>query len=681
MNKIIEIIKNILKKNKKVLAYLMVMYKYKRKNGSLIKTGIYALKGMFFVYIPSLKQSRGKQIRKLFNRLKIKIEKTYFIYYLDPFKILYTNKVAIENTTIDYNLPLEKSLQQMKKENEQMKDNEYKQSQKELLIGIEELINKEIKAIQKSKREDKEKFIKYFKNILDNETTGFEEALQRILFYNQILWQTNHSLNGLGRLDKILEKYYKKDLEENKITKEEARKLLKEFMKTLHEYYWIKSNSLLGDTGQIIILGGQEPNGEYFCNDLTYMFIEEIEELQLPDPKVLLRVAKNMPRELMDVSVKCIKTGIGCPLFSNDEIIIPKLIEFGYDKNDVYNYVTSACWEPLIAGKSLDQNNMKTLVFLKPFTEMLNTENLYNIRNEKQLMEKYKIYLDKYVNEFFDELDARKIEECPEISLFTLNCNKNQIDIADGGAVYNNYGATTVSLANTVNSIMNINKLVFEQKKYKLKQLNDIRKNNFKDNEKILKELKNQPIRYGKDEDKVIEIANTITKWVNDILLKRKNRFGGKLKIGLSAPSYIDESRNFEASLDGRKIAEPFIVHISSDITSNPYTELIQFASRLDYSGNRFNGNVVDFMVTPSFIENNLEKFTDFLILSIDIGFFQMQMNVISSDILIRAKENPKEFPNLIVRVWGFSAYFNDLPEEYKNVLIERALKNEGKSY
>ena len=86
-------------------------------------------------------------------------------------------------------------------------------------------------------------------------------------------------------------------------------------------------------------------------------------------------------------------------------------------------------------------------------------------------------------------------------------------------------------------------------------------------------------------------------------------------------------------------------------------------------------------MVTPSFIESNKEKFLDFLILSTKVGFFQMQMNVVSSEILIKAKKNPKEFPDLIVRVWGFSAYFNDLPEEYKNLLIERALKSEGIDY
>lgn len=673
MNKIIELINKIINKSEKLSNFTVIVYKYNRKYRNMTKTILFALKGIFKFYMPSTKLSKGMQIRKIFQKLKIKRNSDRFIYYLDPLKILNIKNFEIENTTIDYEIGLEKSLEEMQKENENMKDGEYKENQKQLLLGIEELIEKEKKIAPN------EQVANNLENIKNKKADGFQEALQRILFYNQIVWQTGHHLNGLGRLDKILDKYYKKDIKENKITKEEARSLINEFMKLLHENFWFKSNALLGDTGQVIILGGKEPNGEYFCNDLTYMFIEETEKLQLPDPKVLLRVAKNMPRELMETSVKCIKTGIGCPLFSNDEVVIPQLINFGYDEKDAYNYVTAACWEPLITGKSFDQNNMKTIVFLKPFTEMLNKENLEEIKNQEQLMEKYKTYLEKYIDEFFAELDARKFETDPVMSLFIPHCNQVEIDVTEGGAIYNNYGATSVSLANTVNSIININKFVFQDKKYTLSELNELRKNNFENNENI--QLKDQGIRYGKDDDKVLEITNMITKWVDEMLENKTNRIGGKLKFGLSAPSYIDESKDFEASLDGRKKGDAFIVHISSDITSNPYTELIQFASKIDYSGNRFNGNVIDFMVTPSFMENNFEKFTDFLILSIDVGFFQMQMNVVSSETLIKAKEHPEEFPNLIVRVWGFSAYFNDLPEEYKNVLIERALKNEGKSY
>jgi len=118
-------------------------------------------------------------------------------------------------------------------------------------------------------------------------------------------------------------------------------------------------------------------------------------------------------------------------------------------------------------------------------------------------------------------------------------------------------------------------------------------------------------------------------------------------------------------------------VHISCKKAVG-YTELISFASQLKYTGIAFNGNVVDFMLTPSFIENNFEKFLTFLKLAIKKGFFQMQMNVVSSSTLIKAKENPELYKNLIVRVWGFSAYFNELPEEYKDYLIERAKISEN---
>ena len=117
-------------------------------------------------------------------------------------------------------------------------------------------------------------------------------------------------------------------------------------------------------------------------------------------------------------------------------------------------------------------------------------------------MRKYKKYLEKYINEFMDELDCRKFEKDPIMSLFIPHCNETEKDVVDGGAVYNNYGATSVSLANTVNSIMNINKFVFENKKYKLEQLNEIRKNNFENYEEIRKDLKEQNIRYGKDDEK-----------------------------------------------------------------------------------------------------------------------------------------------------------------------------------
>ena len=103
----------------------------------------------------------------------------------------------------------------------------------------------------------------------------------------------------------------------------------------------------------------------------------------------------------------------------------------------------------------------------------------------------------------------------------------------------------------------------------------------------------------------------------------------------------------------------------------------MNFASHLEYKDALINGNVVDIMVSPNIIKENAEKFAFFVHQSMLNGVFQMQMNVVSSKILIEARKNPDAFPHLIVRVWGFSSYFNDLPDEYKDYLIQRALQNE----
>ena len=657
-----------------LLKHLINNYKYYRKYG-ILNTIIYFLKGTFRRYCPSLKLSKGEQIKRLLSKCNININKEGFIYNIDSYKVLNNKKRILDNFTIDYSIILDNSLEDLINKVKLIDNIDYRNNVLNVLEGINIILDKEINKLSDSKRLDKDKYIGYLNNIKNGKCKSFEEALQRILFFNQLLWQTNHMLNGLGRLDLLLDKYYEKD--KDNYTEDEVINIIKDFLLKLHDNYWYKSNSLLGDTGQIIILGGTLEDNTYFTNDLTYYFIRCIKELQIPDPKILLRVNKDVPKDLMELSLSCIKTGVGCPLLANDEVIINNLIKFGYDKKDAYNYVTSACWEPLILGDSLDQNNVDSIVYIKPFNKLLDEYDLDKIDNIEKLLSVYKTYLEDYLKDFLIK-NSFKWEEDPLISLFITSCNKRGIDISNGGAKYNNYGFTSVSLPNLVNSILNIETLVFKEHKYTLKELNNARLNNFKD-ESILKDIKNVKERFGQDSDHIIDITNNIINIVGDYLNDKRNIFNGKYKFGLSAPSYISASYNVLASLCGRHNYEPFDVHISINKYSNGYTELFSFASSLNYSNNSFNGNVIDFIVSKTFIEKNFDKFNLFLKLSIDKGFFETQMNVINSDILLRAKKNPQEFPNLIVRVWGFSAYFNDLPDEYKDVIIKRTLEYEGK--
>ena len=666
-----------------------------RRFGSKEKASSYLAKNMHRFYITGSRFNKGTQIKNLFRKVDIHIPKSGFIFFLDEFKHLSEDGHIIDNISIDYSRVLKSSVYEYNEFYFHPKagrgfardlSSDFIKNQLDALDGIELLIYRIIKKLRNSNHKDRAKFARYFENMIDKPAEHFEEALQRILFYNQLLWQTGHGLNGLGRLDKILEDYYFDDLNSGFISQEEAYDLIKSFLRTLHTYYWYKSAALMGDTGQVIILGGKydDEYGEYyFYNDLTYMFIRAIKDLQLPDPKVLLRVSSETPRDLIELSLETINTGIGSPLFSNDEVVIDKMIEFGYDKEDANNYVVSACWEPSAVGKGFEQNNINFISYLKPLNEFFDNETeqfLENVNSFGELFNSYKYYLKKDAEELVAFLDNIEWNSDPLLSLFIDNCNEKNMDISQGGAKYNHYGITTVGLANTVNSLYAIKKLVFEDKKYSLNELNKMRKNNFKKDkyQDAYNELKSIKPRFGMDDEEILDISNDIIQFLEDCFKDYTNKFGGKIKFGLSAPSYISAGAEINASFDGRKAGEPLSTHISLD-TNKDFTEVLRFASKLDYGGAKFNGNVIDLMLSPDFIKNHSDKFTDFIYSSIKLGFFQMQMNVVDSKTLIEAKENPEAHPNLIVRVWGFSAYFNDLPEEYQDLLISRALKNEGK--
>ncbi len=518
--------------------------------------------------------------------------------------------------------------------------------------------------------------IETFENMITGPADSFEDGLQRILFFHQMFWQLGQRLMGLGHLDTLLIELYEKNLQGGRLTRGEAGRLIGDFFEALHQYCWLKSNMLLGDTGQIIILGNRDEEGNYSCNELTYLFIEETMKKQLPDPKILLRVDRNTPRRLIEAAVKCMQTGVGAPLLSNDAEVIPRLTAFGVPKEDAQQYGVAACWEPLIPGKSISPNNMKSITYPKAMQAVWERDDLETFDTIEKWMRAFYEELQKLIDEIITIISEARFQYNPYLSIFMHDCFERKKDVSWGGAVYNSYGLTTAGLSNTVNAIFNLKEFVYDKKEYSLKEIRDILCKNFEGQEALRLRLKDSSFKYGMDRPEVIGFSNQILTRTSRMVQGFTNYMGGKLKIGTSSPSYIDAAKDVMASFDGRKCGEAFGVHISSE-TNNGYTEIINFASQLDYDENRFNGNVVDIMAAPSFIEHNFGKMVDFVLTGIKIGFFQLQMNVVGSETLIKAKKDPDKFPNLVVRVWGFSAYFKNLPEEYQDVLINRAVQNE----
>lgn len=586
-------------------------------------------------------KSEIQQIEKILNKAKLDTQCPYgFFYSIDDTIVPFTYHLRVDNMPFDYSVILKFSLNELRSRNPQLID---------LLISYIRKVTNQIQIEE----------IKYrMLGMIDEHPLTLKDALQRILFWNQLLWQTGHKLIGLSRLDKLLETF---NLDEN---------VLSDFLKVLHLHYNFKSSAMVGDTGQIIILGGLETDGSYFENAYTRAFINVLKVLNLPDPKILLRVSSKMPEELLCLACTCIATGCGSPLLSNDDVVIPALKEFGYE-DDAYNYAVSACWEPLIIGESLEQNNLYDIEFGAVFGEMLQN-NSDTIDSFEALLMQYKKALKAHLDSLCQKMDGVSFEENPIMSIATKGCCERHLDISQGGAKYNNFGLLSVGLASAVDSLLNIKYFVYDSHTYTYNQVREAIIHNYEGYQKLKDDFSQKIDGYGTYNSSAIELTNEITEYTSRVLSSYRNRFGGKVKFGLSSPAYVNGGQRAPATADGRSAGEPFATHISRS-KPQPLTDIIEFAGGLHYEGNKSNGNVVDMIVQPSILTDNFNQFVMFVKAAISVGFFQIQFNVLTYEQLVDAKLNPEKYPNLIVRVWGFSAYFNDLPEAYKDVLIARA--------
>ena len=172
-------------------------------------------------------------------------------------------------------------------------------------------------------------------------------------------------------------------------------------------------------------------------------------------------------------------------------------------------------------------------------------------------------------------------------------------------------------------------------------------------------------------DDSVLRLTNRVSDKIESVVSNIRIN-GRRAKVGFSSPNYISQAFDIEASMDGRRSGEPLSTHISPVGKNIDIVEVINFASLMNYEGCRINGNVVDFII-PAAFNRHVDKLSELLNDSVQRGLYELQLNVLDKNTLIDARNHPEKYPNLVVRVWGFSAYFNELPDEYKVNLINRA--------
>lgn len=596
------------------------------------------------------------------------IKSDYYINPLDPAVIrqipFHANQIV--SITPDFAKILDFTITDYRQLLQNSTDNRFKRNHIKLINGIEAFAKRIADEID-GKDERKLVLKGLFSNILYRKPVSFDEALQKILFFDGLFWQMNHKHIGLGRLDAVLIDYYRQDIQKGTIDRGTAGKMIHEFLYSLSRDTKAKSVSLIGDTGQYILLGGVDKAGNNVDNEITELFLEIFAEYDRPDPKLILRVNGDTSRTIWQKAVKCLATGIGSPLIMNEKVVMQGMDQFGYRKEDLYQLGTSACWEPLIIGKSFDQNNpLPNIVSLAPLNAMLKGKKPYADFNE--FLSDYKSRLGEHIRKSVKDIN---FDVSPLFTLFTDDCLEQSKDFTQGGARYNYHGIQIVSFPNTINALLNIKKYVFEDKLLSLEQCNDFVCKNYNGSEDLLLLMQSNPEKYGSTKENVVSLTNDLIDFVGSIS-DGITINGKKVKVGFSSSQYIAQSVNFEASLDGRRQSEPFAVHISPVSSNIDIVEILDFASLLHYDKNKMNGNVVDFTIPDSFIQSP-DKLIDLLAAACKKGVFQIQLNVLKKEVLIDAKAHPEKYPQLIVRVWGFSAYYNDLPEAYKDNLIRRA--------
>lgn len=624
------------------------------------------------VVLSSSKEDRRddyvRQMRKVFSKIKIDSYCPY-IYPYDAwvYREIPSGFKLICSLTVDFDKVLNTDIRTLKNKLNLCKDEGFARRHIALIDSIEYLNERICKELNTQKGSRSQELMKFFPEMLYRKPQSLDEAIQKLLFFDALFWQANHWHIGLGRLDLILEEYYQHDITKGIISKDQAIEMLVNLIRTLGRDTKTKSKTLLGDTGQYILLGGIQKDGTTFNGALTELFLDIFEEYHHTDPKLILRINEDTSDSVWQKAVKCVMNGNGSPLFMNEKPIIENMIAFGYKSEDVYQLGTSACWEPLIIGKSFDQNNtLPPIIALKPLTNAITKGT--NIDNFDDFISLYKKCLSEYIPTLIKDTSY----DCsPLFTLFFDSCIEREKDLVESGADYAFHGIQVLSFPNTINALLNIKQYVFERKVISMKECLNIIKQDYNGFDDYKQLFSSGDLKYGSTNEQVVSLSNDLMQFIGDVVALHPMN-DQPLKVGFSSPNYIMSCNGVEASLDGRKLNDPFGVHISPISSNIDIAEILDFASRLNYTKNRINGNVVDFTIPNAFLKNP-EKLASLLKSACAKGVFEIQLNVLNFSQLLDAKQNPDKYPGLIVRVWGFSAYFNELPEKYQDLLIERA--------
>jgi pyruvate-formate lyase len=503
---------------------------------------------------------------------------------------------------------------------------------------------------------------------------SFHEALQFFRILHFTLWAAGNYHNTVGRFDQYMWRYLEKDIDSHELDYDSAFELLEEFFISFNKDSDLYPGMQQGDNGQSLVLGGVDSNGNDVFNLLSEMCLKASLELNFIDPKINLRVTKNTNIEKYDLGTELTKKGLGFPQYSNDEIVIPGLLSKGYDLQDSRDYVVAACWEFIIPGYAMDIPNIAALSFAKVIDVSIR-KYLEKCKDFDSFMREVKQEIQNELIPIIAGLKNLYMEPAPFQSLLMNGCIENAKDISLG-AKYNNYGIHGTGIATAADSLAAIKKYVFDEHSISAKELISAIENNYETNNNLWIKLRYHSPKMGNNDDYVDDIAIKLLENFSEHLTGLTNERGGCFRPGAgSAMYYLWHVKDISASADGRKKGEPLSANFSPSLNvklDGPVSVIKSF-SKPDMR-KIMNGGPLTMELHDTVFRNpeSIRKVSILVKSYMDLGGHQLQINAVNREQLIKAKKNPEQYKNLIVRVWGWSGYFVELDELYQDHIIQR---------
>lgn len=539
----------------------------------------------------------------------------------------------------------------------------------------------------------------------------FKEAIQSTWFIQLILQieSNGHSLS-YGRFDQYLYPYYKHDKDLGLITDDEVVEILDNlWIKTLTINKVRSQSHTFSSAGspmyQNVTIGGQTVDKKDATNELSFLVLKSVAQTRLPQPNLTVRYHRNIPKAFLDEAVEVMKLGTGMPAFNSDEVIIPSFIEKGVKEEDAYNYSAIGCVETAVPGKwGYRCTGMSYMNFPRILLMVMNDgvdmtsgkrffegngyfKDMKSYEELEQAIEKAMRYLTRMSVIVENTIDLALERDVPDIlcSALTQDCIGRGKTLKEGGAIYDFISGLQVGIANMADSLAAIKKLVFDENKITPEQLWNALLDDFstEENKKIQQMLINDAPKYGNDNDYVDQLVVDVYNIYIDEMKKYPNTRHGRGPIGgiryagtSSISANVGQGFSTMATPDGRNARTPLAEGCSPAHSMDKKGPTAVFKSVSKLPTHEITGGVLlNQKVTPQLLskEENKEKL-EMLIKTFfnRLDGYHVQYNVVSRDTLIDAQKHPEKHRDLIVRVAGYSAFFNVLSKATQDDIIGR---------